>query len=174
VDDWGLGDSFLRKFDITVELRPTFNTPVTAANLSVKAVLQNNAGLGRFTFENVPVGVYILRINRPGYLTRAMEVIVTPTSPVLMLIQPPGTLDAGVFNLWWGDCDDSGNVDNDDLAQIILMMNLGVNVFSPYYNAAFDLNGDATIDNDDLALVINHWGRTYLQYAGASGIDFDA
>ncbi|MCL2496157.1 MAG: InlB B-repeat-containing protein, partial [Clostridiales bacterium] len=156
-NDKGLGESFLRKHDVVVELRSTFRTPAAAA-LSTKAVLVDaSEGLGKFTFENVPFGTYVLYIKRPGYLARAMMVTVSDSSPPVIELAPPSVVnpppnvrpDNGVFRLWWGDCSDDRRVDNQDIMMIMELMQLMVNAFSPLYDPACDLNADGLIDNED-------------------------
>jgi len=171
-DDLGMGDLFLGRHAVLVELRQTFKTSALAG-LSTYAVLVNNDGLGQFTIENVPYGEYVLYIKRPGYLARAMNVEISASSPSIVELAPPNSYgDDGVFNLWWGDCDDSGNVDNDDLAWIINLWNQSVNILSILYDPACDLNADGLIDNDDLALVFNMHERRITDYPGAADVDF--
>ena len=169
-EHWGLGDSFLNKHAIVVELRATFNTPAPA-NLSTKPISVNTNGLGQFTFENVPYGTYVLYISRPGYLIRSMMVTISPLSPPIVSLAPPGAADAGVFNLWPGDCNGEWKVDNDDLALIIDLMGRNINALSPYYNAACDLNADGWINNMDINLLYSRWGDTILMYAGAGDVN---
>ena len=166
-DIWGIGNSFLSKFDITVELRETFNTPAPAS-LSVKAVLQNTTGLGKFTFEDVPYGTYVLHIKRPGFLTRALMVTISASDPAIVELSPP---DGLFFNLWWGDCNGDGRVDNDDIMRILEMMNLGVNAYHPLYDAACDLNADGLIDNSDILRVLEMWDKTILDYPGMEDVN---
>ena len=169
-DIWGIGESFVRSHDVTVELRSTFLTPASSA-LSTKAVLLDNSGLGEFTFEDVPFGEYVLHIKRAGYLARAMTVTVTESSPEIISLQPPGMADGGVFRLWWGDCNDDGRVDNEDILMILELMNNGVNGFHHFYYAGCDMNGDALIDNEDIQMVLEMWNKMLLDYPGSDGIN---
>ncbi|MCL2045121.1 MAG: dockerin type I domain-containing protein [Oscillospiraceae bacterium] len=169
-DIWGIGEAFVRSHDVIVELRSTFLTPAPS-QFSTRAVLVDSSGLGEFTFENVPVGEYILHINRPGYLTRAMLVSVTESSPSVINLSPPGIADGGVFRLWWGDSNDDGRVDNEDVMMILELMNLSVNANSPLYYAGCDFNGDGLIDNEDIQMVLEMWNRMLLDYPGSNGVD---
>ncbi len=171
---WGLGDSFLRKHDITVELRESVATPA-GAKLSVKSVLVANStkeGLGEFVIENVPFGTYVLYISRPGYLLRTMKVTVAPSSPDMIALAPPGTVDEGIFKLWWGDCTDDYRVDNSDIMMVMSLMNKGVNANSPLYDPACDFNGDGRIDNFDIGMILTNWNKFIVQYPGTDGVDF--
>ncbi|MDR0491992.1 MAG: InlB B-repeat-containing protein [Oscillospiraceae bacterium] len=167
-DSLNLGDDFLSKHDIVVELRTTFKTPAPAS-LSTVAVATGAGTIGRFTLENVPFGDYVLYIKRPGYLTRAMLISITASSPVVINLEPPGAADGGVFTLIEGDCDNNGRVDNSDLMMISELM--GRTSFSPDYNPALDLNSDRRIDNEDILMVLNMWGKTIFSYAGSEGVD---
>ena len=169
-DIWEVGDDFVASHDITVELRTTFLTPAPT-ELSTKSVLLNSAGLGEFTFEGVPAGDYILYISRPGYLTRAMPVTIPEPSYTTVTLSPPGTVDDGIFNLWWGDCNDDGRVDNDDILMILELMNMNVDAFHEFYNSACDMNGDGLIDNEDIQMVLEMWDVNILMYPGAEDID---
>jgi len=170
VDLWGIGDSFMRKHDVVVELRSTFLTPAPA-NLRTTAASTGGSGQGEFTFTNVPNGNYVLYIKRPGYLTRAMLVSITDSSPAVVTLAPPGTAEGGIFRLWWGDCNDDYRVDNDDVLMILELMVMNVNAFHTYYNAACDMDGDGRIDNDDILMVLEMWDRNITQYPGFTGVD---
>ena len=173
-DDLDLGGAFLARHDIVVELRPTFLTPA-GEGLSVISVLVPNssrAGLGEFVIENVPFGDYVLTIKRPGYLVRAMKVSVSAADPDVIALAPPGTDDDGVFNLWWGDCNDDFRIDNEDVMMIMELMNIGVGANHPLYNAACDFNADGRCDNEDIMMVLERWNRHVGEYAGAGDVDF--
>ena len=169
-DTWGLGSKFMAGHDIVVELRSTFLTPAPQ-ELRTKAVLKDDTGLGEFTFKNVPNGNYILCIMRSGYLARAMKVSITDASPKTITLAPPGAGGSGIFDLWWGDCNGDGRIDNDDVMMILELMNMGVNAYHPYYNPACDLNGDGLIDNEDIMMVLEMWDKMILNYPGSEGID---
>jgi len=172
----GLSEQFMRAHDIQVELRKAYWDPA-APGLSVASTLVVNPekeGLGEFTIENVPFDDYVLVIKRAGYLVRCMNVTISATPNDTIELEPPNTNgDDGVFNLIWGDVDDSFNIDNDDLAQIILHMSLGITVFSPNYEAACDLDASGKADNDDIGLVINMWNKYVYDYAGSAGVKFN-
>ena len=169
-DIWGIGESFVRSHDVTVELRTTFLTPAPS-ELSTTAVLLNSGGIGQFTFENVQEGDYVLHISRPGYLTRAMLVSVTAASPREINLFAPGATEAGVFRLWWGDSNDDGRVDNEDILMILELMDLGVSAFHQYYYSGCDFNGDGLIDNEDIQMVLEMWNRMLLDYPGSNGVN---
>ena len=172
-NDQGLGITFLQKHDIVVELRPTFTTAADPA-LRTVAVLAPNAGAdrGRFTIENVPFGSYVLTIKRPGFLVRAMNVTISPSDPDMITLAPPGTADNGVFNLWWGDCNDDFRIDNEDIMMILELMELDVNATHTLYNANCDMNADGLIDNEDIMMVIERWNRYASEYPGAENVNF--
>ena len=169
-DIWGVGNGFLSKHDVVVELRPTFLTPAPPA-LSTKAVLMNNLGLGQFTFENVPFGEYVLYIKRPGYLARPMLVTVNESSPAEINLAPPNPAENGIFRLWGGDCNDDGLIDNVDIIMIFDLMTLRVNALDPRYLADCDLNADGLIDTLDFQNAYENWGKNILAYSGAEGVD---
>ena len=173
-NDWGLGEPFLRKHDIAVELREDFATPATP-NLCTTAVLVPNTsgtGLGEFTIENVPYGDYVLYIKRPGYLVRCMNINISATDPDVVELTPPPTdpADNGLFRLWWGDCNGDLTVDDDDGAMVQGLFN--VNARSPLYDPACDLNGDGLIDILDLLMLFDKFGCCAWDYAGAGDVDF--
>ena len=169
----GLGDVFLSKHDIVVELRPTFNTPA-AAGLSVTAELMSDSDItnvGKFTFNNVPVGNYVLYIKRPGFLVRCMNVSITTTTQSPYKLEPPGAADGGIFNLWWGDCNDDMRIDNADVQMILELMSVHANALNSYYLPECDLNADGLIDNADIQSVLEMWNRYVLLYPGAENVD---
>jgi len=161
---------FLDMHAVVVELRPTFKTPAPP-ELSVKAQLLNKDGLGEFTFYNVPEGNYVLYIYRPGYLVRSMLVTISPSDPQVVLLEPPGIADDGIFNLWWGDCNGDHRVDNDDVLLIMELLNAGVSAEDPLYNPACDMNADGRCDNDDVLLVMENWDKFINDYPGAEDVN---
>jgi hypothetical protein len=156
---------------ITVELRPTFRTPASPERRTTP-VETIPAGQGRFTFNNVPIGSYVLYIHRPGYLVRAMNVVISATDPAIVELRPPGAEDNGVFNLWWGDCNGDMRVDNEDIIMVIYYMDIRANLGDPRYNPACDLNADGRADNEDILMVQDKWNRNVMQYAGAGDVNF--
>jgi hypothetical protein len=167
-DIWGVGDSFLPMFDVVVELRPTFLTPASP-QLSTKAVLMNTSGVGEFILENVPFGVYVLYIKRPGYLARPMMVTVSASSTDPIILAPPDPLEMGIFVLWPGDVNNDGKIDPED-ANLVTEL-LGVNVFDPRYDPSCDFNADGIIDPDDLNKTIDYNNKIVTDYSGAGGVD---
>lgn len=167
-DDLGLGDEFLKKHDIVVELRSSFLTPAPS-NLSTTAVWSGVGDNGQFTIKDVPFGDYLLYIKRPGYLTRCMPVTISAADPVVIELRPPGS--EGIFNLWWGDVNDDLLIDNLDIMVILESMSLNINALSPLYNPAHDINADGLIDNLDIMMVIENLDKNILQYPGAENTD---
>ena len=187
-DGLTIGESFLRKHDIVIELRPTYQSASVASStatliedtskhpaLAPFIATYGDGNLGEFTVENVPFGTYILVIKRAGYLVRCLEVTISSSTPDLFELVIPNTdpLDKGVFVLWWGDCNDDFRIDNADVMAIIELMEYGVNASSMYYNPACDMNADGRCDNADIMMVIECWNRYANQYAGAENIRFD-
>lgn len=164
-NDQGLGLEFLEMFNTDVELRGIFGVPASES-LSTVAMPINMSGAGEFTIENVPFGSYILKIKRPGYLARSLLVTVTPESPDVIELAPPGTERR--FNLWAGDVNGDGIVDAADMSIITSL--LGVGVCSEGYDPAADLNADGVIDNSDILLALKNLGRTAADYPGAEDI----
>ena len=164
------GDAFLRVHDIVVELRADFITPAQTY-LSTKAVLVNSSGLGEFTFEHVLPGSYLLYIKRPGYLTRCLPVVITDSSPSIILLEPPGLADAGIFNLWAGDINDDNRVDSVDIALISGVIVSGFDTY-PVYDSACDLNGDGEVDSNDIIIAVNNLAQTARHYSGAATVNF--
>ena len=162
---------FLAMHDVVVELRSTFNTPASG-NLSTRAVLVSAASkTGQFTFDDVPVGTYVLYIYRPGYLIRTMMVTITENSGPTVFLMPPGTADRGIFNLWWGDCSGDHRVENDDINMILELLVINVSALDPEYNPACDMNADGRCDSDDIQLVLEMWDKTSMDYPGTEGVD---
>jgi len=175
VDDLGIGPDFLRLHDIVVELRPSFNRPAAPGLSTAAIVLPNSAvdGIGRFTINNVPYGDYLLTIKRPGYLVRCMEVRITATSPLVVNLAPPPTdpNDAGVFRLWWGDCNNDFRIDGLDVSMMAALINL--NALHPSYTPHCDLNADGQINGLDITMISGNWNKNARQYAGAELVNFD-
>jgi len=174
IDDLGEGDWFLSMHDVIVELRPSF-LGTADPNLSVKAVVVPNSsrpGLGEFTIEGVLFGDYVLVIHRPGYLARAMNITVKKADPDMIELKPPGTEDAGVFNIWWGDVDGSLRIDTADIAVVIQQISLGVNVYDSRYNPACDVDANGRPDTADVALIIRNLDRHVYLYAGGEDVDY--
>ena len=166
--DWGYGNSFLALHDVVVELRSTFLTPAPS-ELSTKAVLQGYSGYGSFTFENVPYGDYILYIERPGYLTRAMPVTINQS---VVTLTSPGASENGVFRLWWGDSNGDLTIESKDYMMIMALVEENVAYPDPRYNAACDLNADRLINNSDLIMLLfDYWDMNIWDYPGAEGVD---
>jgi hypothetical protein len=163
---------FTKQHEITVELRKTFLTPATG-NLSTVAEPYNIlTKKGEFTFENVLPGNYVLHIKRPGYLIRAMNITISYTDPQIIELTPPGVVDNGIFNLWWGNCNGDYLVDNLDVMMIMGLMSAGVNLNHPLYNPSCDLNADGLFDQNDIDLVFDKWGCNIGEYAGSSSVNF--
>ena len=88
-----------------------------------------------------PYGSYVLSINRPGYLTRYMPVVVSETDPDIIQLAPP---DGLIFELWPGDSHMDWIV---DVSEIIVIFGCeGARWDDPAYLAQADLNGDGVID----------------------------
>ena len=170
---------FMEAHAITVELRPSFWEPAES-RLSVYAQVEGDDGNGRFTFENVMFGEYVLYISRAGYLVRAMNIEVTEFDPkVLELVPPDAPLisptddpDDGVFRLWWGDCNGDFRVDNADEALISHFMSMSTSAYDSWYQAGTDFNGDGRPDNNDLLMLNTKWNYDSSMYAGAETVDF--
>jgi len=175
VEDYGQGGAFLRKHDVVVELRRTFLTPA-GAGLSVNSVLVTGggfrAGTGEFTFNEVPYGDYVLYIKRPGYLARAMKVTIGPSDPLIVDLKPPGTEDGGIFNLWWGDVDNSLRIDAADIALVIQQISLGYNLYDPRYDASCDFDANGRSDAADISLLLSNLNKHVYLYAGGADVDY--
>ena len=157
---------------ITVELRETFLTPA-GLGFSTKAVVTTDYTdplIGEFVLENIPFGTYVLVIHRPGYLLRAMMVTISASDPDLIMLAPPGVVDNGIFNLWWGDV--NGDLRIDGLDSMMIMEIINVNIMNSAYNPACDLNASGTVDGLDIMMVLEHWNAVAFEYAGAQYVDF--
>jgi hypothetical protein len=184
-EDWGIGDWFLRAHDVTVELRPTYNSAATVGTttewvynavsrpaLASFIASRGTTGLGEFTLENVPFGEYVLAIKRPGYLVRCINITISATDPDTIELTPPGIDDRGVFQLWGGDCNDDWIIDNSDIGLIVSLMEQEIYALSPGYRPSCDMNADGLIDNSDIGIVTDNWNKSVLDYPGAAGVDF--
>jgi hypothetical protein len=169
VDDLGI-PGFLDMHKVTIELRTTFLTPAPPA-LRTTATLLNNDALGSFTFEKVPLGTYILHISRPGFLTRAMPVIISESSPQTISLVPPSTHENNIFVLWWGDCTDDLIIDAKDRMMLMQLMPYHIDAYMDTYIASCDLNADGNIDGQDLMALDEMLGRMIFDYPGAEFID---
>ena len=74
-------------------------------------------------------------------------------------VVPPLELNADA------DFDDSGEVDGDDLLQILSNWDSTAN--DSFWRPELDLNGDGIINGDDLAILLNSWGQS-----GVSLVDY--
>jgi len=167
-DDRGLGEDFLHKHDITVELRATFQTPAPAG-LSTQAVWTGTEDMGMFTITNVPYGEYLLYIKRPGYLTRCMPVTISANDPKTVALAPPN--GATAFELWAGDVNADWEVNGLDLSIVLHSIDLQINAQSPDYNPSCDFNADGFINDLDMTIATDNLDKTVLQYPGAENVD---
>ena len=167
---FGVGGGFLLMHDVVVELRTTFLTPAPA-QLSVKAELMNNLGIGQFTFENVPFGNYVLYIKRPGYLARPMLVTVDASSSAIISLAPPDVAEMGIFRLLPGDCNNDDRVDNLDIIMILDLASQRVNALDTRYVPYCDLDANGLIDMADFNMAYTNWGATVLDYSGSEGVN---
>jgi uncharacterized repeat protein (TIGR01451 family) len=169
-DGWEkeIHDDFLEAHKIIVELRPTSQAPASDP-LRAIPVATDKGVIGRFTFENVPFGDYILHISRTGYLARSIPVSITDSSPEVVTPELQGSAGSGVFDLWWGDCNGDGCINYEDVLLVSDLMN--VISSSPNYNPACDLNSDRRIDNEDILLVLEMLGKTIADYPGSDMAD---
>jgi len=169
-DDLGLGSSFLQMFDIVVELRPTFLTPVTTGFGTVAVLTTNKKG--EFTINNIPYGNYVLVIKRPGYLIRCINVTISASDPDVVELAPPNTNgDNGVFNLWAGCCTGGFRIESLDAMMITELYNYDVS--NPKYNPACDLDANGIIDSEDMAMLLININKHARLYAGAEDVDFE-
>ena len=173
-DDFGYGEDFVKKHNIIVELRATFNTEAEPGLSTIATITINseNDDIGEFTIENVPFGTYVLYISRPGYLVRTMIVTISKDEPDIFELKPPAEDPESitVFTLWWGDCNGDGRVDGRDTAMITELLNKDKN--SSEYEPACDLNADGRIDGRDSALITANINKNAKQYAGAGEVNF--
>lgn len=160
-------DGFLDMHAITIELRSSFFTP--ANELKTKAVLMPDNAHGRFTLKNVPVGNYVLYIKRAGFLARCMNVSILPEDEETIELVPPS--NEGRFELWSGDVNDDGIINNADKELILEAFNK--DFFDAGYNPACDLNADFLIDNSDLMWFFEYQGKTTKDYPGAEAVEMD-
>jgi hypothetical protein len=93
----------------------------------------------------------------------------TATPPEPLILAPPDLAEAGIFRLWFGDVNDDCRIDHEDVS--IVNGQLGVNVFDPRYNPAFDSNADGIIDPEDLNNINPHLEKTVMDYSGTEGVD---
>ncbi|MCL2151533.1 MAG: isopeptide-forming domain-containing fimbrial protein [Oscillospiraceae bacterium] len=162
---------FANMHAITVELRTTFRTPAPSS-LRVTAT-PAVGGLGEFTFENVPFGDYVLVIQRPGFLTRCMNITISPTDLDMRDIAPPNTQNEnGVFELWGGDCNGDFRIDNEDQLMVQYYMNRGTSAYDSDYDPAADVLTEGVIDNEDLMRIMSNWNLDASMYAGAETVNF--
>jgi len=174
IEDYNQGGTFVAKHNVVVELRETFRTPA-GPDLRVVATLVPNSprrGLGEFTIEGVPFGDYVLTIKRPGYLIRCMKVTIARSDPDMIELEPPGPEDEGVFNLWWGDVDDSLRIDAADISLILQQINLGINLYDPRYLPECDLDANGRSDAADISLILGNLNKHVYLYAGGVDVDY--
>ena len=162
---------FMERHEVTVELRETFRTPA-APGLSAAAEPSGAGGTGEFMIENVPYGDYVLVIERPGYLTRCMEVTVSAQSPGVIELVPPDVGPNGAYDLWWGDCDGNLTVGDGDIRKLQSQWNACAN--GAGYSPACDFDADGRTDNSDALLLMTHYGLSAWDYPGAEAVDFGA
>ena len=159
--------------EVTVELRGTFLTPA-APGLAAVAAPAGSGGAGEFTIEDVPPGDYVLVIMRPGYLTRCMNVTVPGQGSGAVELAPPGAdpMDDGAFVLWWGDCDGDLAVGDGDILMMQGLWNASAN--DARYDPACDLDANGRVDNSDALMLMERYGYSAGDYAGAGDVDFQS
>ncbi len=158
-NDQGLGPAFLTQFNITAELRASVNTPAPPS-LTTTAVV-SGTDVGTFTFNNVPVGSYVLYLRRAGYLFRTMAVTVTAQSPNPLVLTPPG---GTVFNLFAGDVNMDGVVDG--LDQTLLNAVFASSYPTPPYTPYADFNADGFVNALDRSILVSNFNRASANYPG--------
>lgn len=164
--DHPLGEDFVKLFDITVELRPTFLTPA-ASGLSTIAQQIGTTENGEFVFDDVEAGKYVLVIKRPGYLIRTMNVVIDENDPMLIVLTPPGET---VFDLWGGDVDGSWLIDAKDIE--LIQNRYGYSYGDIEYISVYDLNYDGKIDSKDVEIGQTNLHKTIMDYNGSEDVDF--
>lgn len=167
INELGLADDLASGYDTIVELRSTFDTEAPTA-LRTTVNLLDNSGLGRFTIEEVPAGEYVLYIKKPGYLARAMDVLITQDSEAIVELTPPD--GATAFDLWWGDADGTGLVDQSDVMMLLEELSLAPTVEDPGFSMACDMNGDGIIDISDIMMILENINLSILDYPGAETV----
>lgn len=171
INDFDLEQQYVSLYDIKVELRATFGTPADK-NLSTVVVGADAQGNGTFTIPEVPFGTYVLTIERPGYLVRTMMVTITESDPDVVVLTPP---DGDVFELYFGDLDQTGLVDQSDIMMLLEVLSLGeTTIFDAEFNAACDLDGNCIIDVSDIMMILENINKTILDYPGSENVDFSA
>jgi hypothetical protein len=122
---------------------------------------------GRFTFEDVPFGDYILYIERPGYVIRTLSVTISPSDDEIVVLTAP---DKPVFEIKGGDVDTSWIVFTPDFNRI--GDRLGTTYGDALYDPYSDFDADGDIDNDDLQVVTDNMDFDILDYPGAEELEF--
>ena len=157
-DDFGHGEAFLDLFNIVVELRTSLHVPS-----GLRAIVQRNGtATGRFTITDVPLGDYILYIDRPGYLPRTLAVSVTADSPDVIEVAPP---DGAVFTLVGGDANGDGIINSVDIGLITAALNASYP--NPPYAPNLDIVTDGFINALDLSRTTANLNRSSADYPGA-------
>jgi uncharacterized repeat protein (TIGR02543 family) len=168
--EWESG--FFQMHDVVVELRATYKTPA-AAGMSTIASLIGLGYIGEFTIRDVPVGDYVLVINRPGCIVRCMNITISPLDPDVVELAPPDIRgDNRVFNLLHGDCNGDSKVDYEDYLMVLHYMDQEITMKNPPYFPACDFNADGRVDIQDLLMLMRNMNRSASYYAGAEEVDF--
>ena len=136
----------------TVEVQGSASNAGVTVQLGLDTVV--TAADGAFSFSDVPIGIYIVLAETPGYLTaRSVALEVFTTDPV----------DTGLLVVLAGDVNDDGMVDSDDFDSIAAELGN-----SPPRNPVVDYSGDGKVDVLDLVLATGNRGNSE---AGGPAID---
>ena len=107
--------------------------------------------IGKYGFDNLSEGVYMIVIERPGFITRIGKITVTAS-----------TVSLGHRELVGGDVNGDNKVDATDAAAVNARWN--VRLGQSNFDVRCDFNGSAIIDQPDKDVSINNNGATFKIY----------
>jgi len=116
------------------------------------ATLPNETSyVGMYSFENVPVGDYILALSRAGYLTRYIKISVAEDGAKIEHRE-----------LILGDANDDGEVTADDI--LLINTKVGTSWSDPDYDPRYDVNSDGKINVTDISATRAYIGFKVTYY----------
>ena len=113
-------------------------TPNTNVTTLINPCLHPDTIIGKYTFENIAPGKYVLEITRQGFLARYGEITVTDDNYLRHR------------EILGGDVNGDLMIDQKDLSAIRLKT--GVYGSAPY-NHIYDFNGDKTVNSSDVNVI---------------------
>lgn len=129
----------------------TFDSNEFVAQMHLQEYTEQNNEYANFSLVGVSAGEYLVKISRPGYLSRYSKIALNDD-----------VVDLGNKILIAGDVNDDGVIDLND--STLLSSALNSNYGDDNYNIMADFNGDKMINSVDEGILNNNIGKTSNDY----------